>query len=510
MADNYQTSTTVAKVALATNLVAPVAFVDSILRDLPAGNTTISSISPPGVRASVMTQSGASSDAPPGTDVTPLVAGSNLAYVNFGTTGAWINLNALTPAQQSELAGIIYGPTTAGGSATGTFTVNYSNTSSNPATAFHGSIMVGTGNNLLNINTAQAFSINAPDAQAVGTLTQQGIKGEWNNIFNLSGRGDATVSLGSGDNFVSTGSGTNHIDLLGTHLNAGGQANYDLIRGGAGSDIVTSGTNFRGYANVDGGAGDNQLVVTGALEGAVYARGTISFSLQNGGLIDVKNIQDFVFGDAAGGPKPTIDLGKFSKALSITAGAGDYRLTTGSGSDSVALGNGNDSVFTGNGNDSVFLGNGSDSINTGNGNDSIVVGVGNDSINSGNGNDFVRLGGGNDSVSTGNGNDSVFAASGNDSVYLGTGNDLLTFGTGFAGEVTVDGGTGKNTLDLTFVTIAQATQANKSAPVEITLSNGATIDAQHVQSFMYSDATTGQVVTVGVADLINIFGHGHG
>lgn len=207
------------------------------------------------------------------------------------------------------------------------------------------------------------------------------------------------------------------------------------------------------------------------------------------------------------------DINIFStKSVLVSSGEGNDTVTTGSGNDTVNAGSGNDSISTGLGNDSVNAGAGDDSVTTGLGNDTVNAGAGNDSVDTGAGNDSVSTGLGNDTVSTGLGNDTVYVGSGSDSIDTGAGNDIVKLAAGFTGgqidyngaNVALEGGDGKDTLDLRLVHIISVEDQSGSADLmqdfHITLDDGTIIDAKNFEKFIYDSSTTdtdGSIQIVG-------------
>ena len=124
----------------------------------------------------------------------------------------------------------------------------------------------------------------------------------------------------------------------------------------------------------------------------------------------------------------------------LIVGDGTNSLTDGNGNDSLSVGNGNNILVTGNGNDSVSLGEGNNTVSLGNGNDNLYAADGNNTIRATDGEDTITLGDGNNSVMCGNGIDAVVAGDGDNTVRLGNGNDSVTVGNGSNMIALGDGG----------------------------------------------------------------------
>lgn len=166
----------------------------------------------------------------------------------------------------------------------------------------------------------------------------------------------------------------------------------------------------------------------------------------------------------------------------VDGGGGNDIIYGGNGKDEIEGGDGDDTVFGGNSPDELFGGAGNDSIDGGNGPDELFGGAGNDSLSGGAGDDEIEGGEGDDSIDGGQGQDELFGGAGNDTIsagdqdgngrdelYGGDGDDTLisggngdnlyggddddTFivqanGNGQFNELTIEGGDGSDTLDL--------------------------------------------------------------
>ncbi|MBE0437384.1 MAG: hypothetical protein IBX56_16455 [Methylomicrobium sp.] len=139
----------------------------------------------------------------------------------------------------------------------------------------------------------------------------------------------------------------------------------------------------------------------------------------------------------------------------------------------------------------VVLGDGDNSVNA---NNAVIVqsGAGDDTIVTGRGRDLVVTGEGDDSVDTGNGRDTIVTGSGNDTIKAGNGRDLIVVekGEDTDNTIVIDGGRGRDTLDLSDVVITKITAEtnNKGRPtgdVQIELEHGTTLEVTNVQRFIY-------------------------
>ena len=99
----------------------------------------------------------------------------------------------------------------------------------------------------------------------------------------------------------------------------------------------------------------------------------------------------------------------------------------------------------------------------------------------------VETGAGDDWVATGRGNDSVTVVAGIDTVKTGGGNDKVWITDTYISESSIiDGGGGKNQLDLSAVHVNSIT--GSAGKLVIGLDNGGSLTASHFQSIILSDA----------------------
>ncbi len=157
----------------------------------------------------------------------------------------------------------------------------------------------------------------------------------------------------------------------------------------------------------------------------------------------------------------------------------------------------------------IGLGDGNDLVNAAQSRGDIMVctSAGNDSIVTGSGQDSVSIGLGRDSVSTGAGSDKISfeGTSAGAKVVAGTGNDDILFSSGFSGgpgvQISIDGGSGDDSLNLSEMSIAAVKRAGKG--VQVTLSDQTVITVKGVEYFSYLDGA--ELKTVGVLDFNNAF-----
>ncbi|SJM88998.1 calcium-binding protein [Crenothrix polyspora] len=196
-------------------------------------------------------------------------------------------------------------------------------------------------------------------------------------------------------------------------------------------------------------------------------------------------------------------------ADTVTAGAGDDTISTGAGNDLISAGDGNNSIDAGAGNNTVITGTGKDTVTTGTGHDSINSGAGDDSINSGSGNDSVNAGAGNDSINTGAGHDSVTAGAGNDTINTGVGNDSVVISNDIGNNIiTIDGGAGIDKLFLSDLNAqVSSVQAIGRNGLVIGLTDHTTLHVSNVETFAvdfnHNGVIDGASETVTLTGLLN-------
>ena len=207
--------------------------------------------------------------------------------------------------------------------------------------------------------------------------------------------------------------GTNGNDTL----NRADDIGPGTIVGLAGDDFIETGV---GFASVDGGPGNDAIVLSNG----------------NTGLVDGGDGNDYIFNDGV------------LNAIVLLGGAGadtfqivdaNVGLTIRGGNDSS---DGADSILAGSMSDLVFGNGGNDTINEVGGNDTLIGGFGDDSVWTPGGAqaDLVFANEGNDTTVVGRGNDTVFGGLGDDSL-IGIHNvDLpLYFGNEGADTIAITG-----------------------------------------------------------------------
>jgi Ca2+-binding RTX toxin-like protein len=250
--------------------------------------------------------------------------------------------------------------------------------------------------------------------------------------------GTGSVVNVEGFNTLTTGSGN---DVLSS--TAQGVFN-ETVNSGAGNDVVT--LFGQGADSVDGGLGDDRLVVTfSAAQGFATSRTT-------GGGVGLSGV-------LADGYAGTLDSTSTNDVR--FTGVENFTLTyAGSGVATLYTGDGNDGVFSGSGDDLLFTGGGIDTVDGGAGIDrwgadksaetaNIIIDLNGLSTYLGTGS-VVNVEGF-DTLTTGSGNDILTSTAAGvlaETVNSGAGDDVVTlFG---RGSDSVDGGAGRDRLVVTF------------------------------------------------------------
>jgi len=244
-------------------------------------------------------------------------------------------------------------------------------------------------------------------------------------------------------NTITTGSGNDTID-------GGGGA--DIINAGAGNDVVA----YYGTENsIDGSAGNNTL--------SLRTAATVNLGSTDQTVGDATIVNNF----------QNVDASTLSSSVTITGSVTANVITGGSGNDIIDGGGGADTIAAGLGDDTVTYRGTETSIDGGVGTDTLVVGAGasvtgvNFSVAAGVDQtvgdgvavaNFENLDAsalttaltvtGSTSanwLTTGSGNDIIDGGGGSDVISSGGGNDTVSY---YGTEVSIDGGTGTNTLAL--------------------------------------------------------------
>ncbi len=172
-------------------------------------------------------------------------AGLNLTYT--GTTATTVDASGITAGAFTWTAGALAAANVVKGSATGTNTVDLTNSIAG-ATTYTG----GTGTDTITVANIRNNNIDLGGGTTANTVTSGDATG--NNTVTSTSTGTDNVTLGSGNNIVSLGNGINNFT-------AG--AGNNTYTGGTGVDtvVVTTGANT---INVGGGTTANSVTVGAA------------------------------------------------------------------------------------------------------------------------------------------------------------------------------------------------------------------------------------------------------
>ena len=311
--------------------------------------------------------------------------------------------------------------------------------------------------------------------QIEGLAGNDNISGAGGNDLIIGGDGNDTMNGDAGDDtFLIEGTSNNHDTVTGgdgidTVLGGDGDdtlrfntftgdKTVEVIDGGLGSNIVAgtsasnvldfSGTSFINIAEIDGGAGNDNI--TGTAEADLIRGGAGNDTLNGGAGDDIfrvdgtSNNHDTVTG---GEGTDTVLGGDDDDTLRFNTFTGDKTVEVidgGLGSNIVA-GTSASNVLDFSGTSFINIaeidgGAGNDNITGTAAGDMIRGGAGNDTLNGGTGDDIFLVDG------TSNNHDTVTGGEGTDTVLGGDGDDTLRFNT-FTAEKTVeviDGGLGSN------------------------------------------------------------------
>ncbi|WP_454916875.1 beta strand repeat-containing protein [Xanthobacter sediminis] len=318
----------------------------------------------------------------------------------------------------------------------------------------------------------------------VGTQGADTIDGMAGNDTLLGYAGNDTLLGYAGNDTLDGGAGNDWVE---------GQGGNDVVNGGDGDDRVYGGD---GNDTLTGGNGNDTLSGDGGKDkldgGADYDTAVLNF----GG--EIRSVT-FTLNTKAGSTS-TVTVGgkngtsvKNIEALDITGGSGDDKLTGGNGNDTLIGGRGKDWLLGGDGNDWLygdFLADvgADDRLDGGAGDDNLLGGGGNDALNGGAGNDVLDGGAGADKLYGGLGDDTYVVDSTADRIientnagidtvsttlveytlgdnlenlfytgsspFIGIGNALDNVIGGGKDNDSLNGGSGNDTADYSFITKA--------------------------------------------------------
>ena len=435
----------------------------------------------------------ASIDGGSGSDTIILSASSNVTAVNFAlaagidqTAGDAVNITRFENVDASAMTTVLTVTGSSGANVIATGTANdlihggggadiINAGAGNDTVDYWGnevSIDGGAGTNTLVVRASATINLAAPD-QSIGDLATV------TNFQNVDASGLAATQLiavtgTSGANTIIGGAGADIID-------GGGGA--DVVNAGAGNDTVT----YHGTeASIDGGAGSDMLVLAvGTTVASVNFAVTAGTDQTTGDPVAVINFEN-------------LDASALTTALTVTGSSATNTILTGSGNDSVDGGGGADVINTGAGDDLVTYRGTELSIDAGTGVNTLALQAATD-INLGRVDQTVGdavtvlnfqnvdasalgaaqgitlIGSSSVNIITGGlGADTIDGAGGADVINAGGGDDIVVYR---GSEVSIDGGSGSNTLQLKAATAVNLGNSDQTSGDSVSVSNFQNVDA---------------------------------
>src|SRR5450432_3954212 len=434
--------------------------------------------------------------------------GDSVAVSNFGNVDA----SALGATQGVSITGSSSANTIIGGAGADTIdggggTDAISAGAGNDTIIYYGteiSIDGGTGNDtLVLLASGGTAAINLATPANVDQTSGDGV--DVINFENVDASALATaiaVTSSSSANIITAGSGNDTID-------GGGGA--DVINAGAGNDAVSY---YNSEVSIDGGTGTNTLVL----------RAAANINLANadqtsGDTVTVSNFQN-------------VDASLLSVGATITGSAAANVITGGAGNDTIDGGGGADVIRSAGGDDTVIYHGAEVSIDSGAGSDTLALSAGasvtavnfsvaagvdqtaGDSVSVTNFENLnasamttaltVTGSSSANTITTGSGDDVIHGGSGADVINAGAGNDAVDL---WGTEVSIDGGSGTNTLVVRAAAAIDLTAADQSVGDLATVTNFQNVDASGLtltQSVSVLGTSGANIITGGAgADTID-------
>ncbi len=357
------------------------------------------------------------------------------------------------------------------------------------------SIDGGTGTNTLVLRAATTVNLGNVD-QTTGDTTSVG---GFQNVDASAMTAGVSITGSSAANVLTGGTGADTID---------GAGGADSISAGGGNDtVIYHGTE----TSIDGGSGSDTLVL--AASGGVTA---VNFTVAAGA--------DQTAGDTAIVANfENVDASVMTSGLTVTGSSSANTITTGSGNDTIDGGGGADVISAGGGDDTVSYYNSEVSIDGGSGTNTLLLRAAatvnlasvdqttGDAVSVANfqnvnasllstGVSIIGTSGAN-TITGGSGADTIDGAGGADVINAGGGNDSVVYqGT----EVSIDGGTGSDTLTLaasggiTAVNFAVAAGSDQTTGDTVTVANFENLDASVVSTALSVTASSlANTITTG-------------
>jgi Ca2+-binding RTX toxin-like protein len=423
----------------------------------------------------------------------------NLNTVSFGATGVTIDLhNQTTDASGFTITGSSYGDIITGSGYGDTINTGYGN---DVIQGFVGKDTVNGGDsgydlNVINLTATSADLNSATDDQIANIQIVSAATAAAGVEINLSSQTDSFAYAYGEDGPAPVG-----IAILGSGYNdtitGSNSFDGDSIFAGAGNDIING---FFGADTVDGGAGDDTLVLT---ETSIDLNGSVLISPATDAQII--NIESVSAASATTGVE--IDLAVQSEGFSFTGSSYADTIRGGAGNNTFNGFVGNDSLVGGAGNDTIVLTATSTDLNQAA--DDNILNIENVSAAGATAAVTINLSSQSDGFTiTGSGYDDTITGSSNaDIINAGAGNDTIKE---FAGADVVDGGTGTDTISLTATSsnlnsatdeqiIGVENVSAAGATVAVTINLSSQTDGFTVTGSGYDDIITGS----SVADKIN-------
>ena len=357
------------------------------------------------------------------------------------------------------------------------------------------SIDGGSGTNTLVLKVAATIDLSLADQSSGDATTVSAFQNV--DASGLTVAQAATISGSISVNTLTGGAGADTID---------GAGGADIVQAGAGDDTV----NYRGTEAVaDGGTGTDTLVLksSGGIT-AIDLSVSAGADQTTGDIVSATNFENAdarVLGAAQG-----ITITGSGSANAIWGGAGADTIRGGGGGDTIAAGGGDDSVDYWGTESSIDGGTGTNTltmqstatINLGNADQSTgdiatvtaFQNVDASALSSAQGVSITGSAGGN-RLTGGSGADTIDGAGGADTISAGGGNDTVAY---WGSEVTIDGGTGVNTLALKSVaTVNLGNAADQTATDSTTVTGFQNADASALSAGVSITGSAGANTIVG-------------
>lgn len=248
----------------------------------------------------------------------------------------------------------------------------------------------------------------------------------------LGGEGQDTLQGRQGDDMIWGEAGNDTLFGEDGHDTLFGEAGGDFLTGAAGNDSLLGGT---GDDTLHGGSGDDTLLGEDGHDSIYSGEGN---NLLTGGWG-----HDTLVGSSGND--------------TLYGAADNDRLQAGAGDDYLDGSFGADVLLGGSGNDTLEGGSGDDLLEGGDGADSLVAGDGADLLLGGEGHDTLVSTSGLDTLEGGLGNDHLFASASGALFNGGEGDDIITQLALPMGGQTLQGGSGRDTLNFALIATGHAT-----------------------------------------------------